>query len=168
MSLTLCQFSKKNLIWNFLWNVLNFISFLDPERQANGSYTITFFVSCHKKFLHVTKISSCHKNFSWHKNFSCLSHKICFVLISLLVGHTKFILRSPGVAGMSGGAPPTSLTNLMRGICKRRALAPCDFSMKQNHFKYCKISKKFLWFFLEWWKIENLIWFCYVWNDSTS
>ena len=48
------------------------------------------------------------------------------VLVSLLVGHTKFILRSPGVAGMSG-CTPTSLTNLMRGICKRWALAPCDF-----------------------------------------
>ena len=27
MYLTLCQFSKKNLIWNFLWNVVNFALF---------------------------------------------------------------------------------------------------------------------------------------------
>ena len=47
---------------------INFF-FLDPERQAKGSYTITFFVSCHKKFLHVTKIFRVTKNFFVSQKF---------------------------------------------------------------------------------------------------
>ena len=34
----------------------------------------------------------------------------------------------------------------------------------QNHFKYCKIDSNFLWYFLESWKIEDLIWYDFYCN----
>ena len=75
-----------------------------------------------QKFFVSQKISSC------HKNFSCLSHKICFVLISLLVGHTKFILRSPGVAGMSGVHPLPPWRTLCEGSASAGRFRPAIFN----------------------------------------
>ena len=111
--------------------------FLDPERQAKGSYTITFLfrvsvLVSHRKFVSCQLVSV----------FVCqlVTQNLSYVIQTSLTNQTHIYdrsLRSPGVAGDVRECTPISLTNLMRGICKRRALVPCDFVF----LKFIKVFK---------------------------